>query len=322
MSNYTPTDEQQAAVDAAQTGENVVLKAGAGSGKTSTLVNIAEALSRKRIAYVAFNKDIAEEATHKMPANVEAKTASAFAYRGTIIFPKSAWGERFTPATSSAVEYAQALSIKQGKEFDASSEEAVSATFLKVSTLGYIVRGTIDKFCTSAEDEIQGWMVPKQDGLSKAGQATLAAYILPLANKVWADLNNVKGDLVKFTFGHYLKQFQLSGQPIKVKLDGSKAMPAEVILFDEAQDASPVIRAIVQQQKVQVIAVGDENQAIYGFTGAVNALDAFDAPHVLKLTKSFRFGPAIANTANLLLAKLDTDMRIVGHDPVPSEVVL
>jgi superfamily I DNA/RNA helicase len=92
-------------------------------------------------------------------------------------------------------------------------------------------------------------------------------------------------------------------------------------MFDEAQDAAPVIRAIIQQQKVQTIAVGDENQAIYGFTGAINALDAFDAPHVLKLTKSFRFGQAIADTANRLLAKLDTDMRIVGHDPIPSQVV-
>lgn len=312
-------EEQLAIIDAAQTGENVSVKALAGTGKTTVLVGVAEALSHKRIAYVAFNKDIATEATHRMPSNVEARTASSFAYRGTIVFPKSAWGQRFTDTTSAGWEYAQALGIKQGKEFD-SAAEGSDKTFLKTSTLGYIVCGTVEKFCSQDTDTIEGWQVPKQDGLSKSGQAELAAYILPLATKIWADLNDVNGNLVKFTFCHYLKQFQLSGQPIKVKYGKEKAAPAEVILFDEAQDASPVIRAIVQQQGCQVIAVGDSNQAIYGFTGAVDALEAFDAPHVLPLTKTYRFGPAIAEQANALLAKMGTDMRIVGHDPVPSEV--
>jgi hypothetical protein len=256
-----------------------------------------------------------------MPANVEARTASSFAYRGTIVFPKSAWGNRFQKTTSSGREYANALGIKSAMNFDASSEQGESTKTLKPSTLGYIVRTTVDRFCQSDKDDFEGWMVPKQDGLSTNGQQHLTAFVLPLAVKAWADLNDVEGRMVNFTFNHYLKQFQLSRQPIKVKFGQEKAAPAEVIMFDEAQDAAPVIRAIVQQQKVQVIAVGDENQSIYGFTGAVNALDAFDAPHVLKLTKSFRFGQAIADAANRLLAKLDTDMRIVGHDPIPSQVI-
>ncbi len=50
-------------------------------------------------------------------------------------------------------------------------------------------------------------------------------------------------------------------------------------------------------------------------------MDKFDAPHVLKLTKSFRFGPAIAELANRFLDMMqDTDMQIIGHDAVPSTV--
>lgn len=223
-------EEQLAIINAAQTGANVSVKALAGTGKTTVLVGVAEALSHKRIAYVAFNKDIADEATHKMPSNVEARTASAFAYRGTLVHPNSPWGQRFTDTTSGGFEYAQALGIKQGKEFDSAAEDFAS-TFLKVSTLGYIVRCTIEKFCSQDTDMIEGWQVPKQDGLSKSGQAALVSYILPLAEKIWADLNDVNGSLVKFTFCHYLKQFQLSGQPIKVKFGKNKAVPAEVILF-------------------------------------------------------------------------------------------
>jgi superfamily I DNA/RNA helicase len=319
MPAFPPTAEQTAIVDASLTGENVVVRAGAGSGKTSTLVLVSEALSRKSIAYIAFNKDIATEAGHKMPANVEARTAHSFAYRGIVVFPKSKFGQRLDARNLTSLDIARALGITAPLTLDLT--DGTSKT-LKSSTLGYIARNTVERFCQSDHDEINRYNVPKQDGLDEQAQAKLAAYILPHAAKIWADVSDENGRTFKFDHCHYLKMFSLAGLPVKVKLNGGRATPAEAIMFDEAQDAAPVIRKIVQNQGVQTIVVGDENQAIYGFTGAVNALDAFDAKHDLKLTKSFRFGAAIAEVANKLLAQLDTDMRIVGHDPVPSEVLV
>jgi hypothetical protein len=319
MPSFTPTAEQIAIVNAVQTGKNVVAKAAAGAAKTATCVLAAEALSRKSIAYVAFNKDIATEAAGKMPSNVEARTAHSFAYRGTVIFPKSNFGRRLDAAKLTSLDIARKLGLSAPLTLDL---EDGSAKTLKTSTLGFIANSTVERFCQSDSADIVARHVPQIDGLDAAAQAKLASIIVPLAKRIWTDVSDDSASTFKFDHCHYLKIFQLSGKPIKVKLNGGKAQPAEVIIFDEAQDAAPVIRAIVQNQSVQTLVVGDENQAIYGFTGAVNALDAFNAEFDLKLTKSFRFGHAIAEVANKLLAQLDTDMTVVGHDPVPSEVIL
>ena len=50
-----------------------------------------------------------------------------------------------------------------------------------------------------------------------------------------------------------------------------------------------------------VILVGDPNQQIYQFRGAVNALHSFDADRTFYLTQSFRFGPEVAFAANCCL---------------------
>src|SRR5690349_21133401 len=80
-SAFKPTDEQVNATAAAVTGENLVITAGAGSGKTSTLKLIASALAPKRGVYIAYNKAIATDAAKDFPSNVVCRTAHSFAYR-------------------------------------------------------------------------------------------------------------------------------------------------------------------------------------------------------------------------------------------------
>ena len=84
-----PTAEQQAAVEAFATGQNVVITAGAGTGKTSTLRLLADRAGRRGL-YVAFNKAIAEEARRSFPSTVQARTAHSLAY---------GWARRHCPAT-------------------------------------------------------------------------------------------------------------------------------------------------------------------------------------------------------------------------------
>jgi hypothetical protein len=73
--SFTPTPEQTAAVAAAKTGENLVITACAGSGKTSTLRLIADALAPRKGCYIAYNKAIATDAAKSFPANVVCRTA-------------------------------------------------------------------------------------------------------------------------------------------------------------------------------------------------------------------------------------------------------
>jgi hypothetical protein len=115
---------------------------------------------------------------------------------------------------------------------------------------------------------------------------------------------------VRFKHDHYLKIWQLNDPVI----------PTEYILFDEAQDANPVIASIVLQQDVQRVMVGDRAQAIYGWRGAVDAMSAFDAQHRLYLSQSFRFGDAVAEQANRFLEMLDTELRLKGLDSIDSKI--
>src|SRR5262245_19566621 len=74
-----PTDEQAAAVDAFRDGQHLALQAGAGTGKTTTLVMLADSVS-SRGRYIAFNKAIATAAARSFPSHVLCKTAHSLAF--------------------------------------------------------------------------------------------------------------------------------------------------------------------------------------------------------------------------------------------------
>jgi F-box protein 18 (helicase) len=85
------TDEQQHIIDtiAADLPEGVdsqlyKTSAVAGSGKTHTLIGIANAVQIKRGLYIAFNKSVADEASMKFPSNIECKTIHGLAYKHVI----------------------------------------------------------------------------------------------------------------------------------------------------------------------------------------------------------------------------------------------
>jgi hypothetical protein len=66
----------------------------------------------------------------------------------------------------------------------------------------------------------------------------------------------------------------------------------------------------------QLVVVGDQNQAIYGFTGSLDAMKKFEeaVPEavVLPLTESWRFGKPVADAANQVLATKGVPERITG----------
>ena len=74
------TAEQEAARESFTAGQDLALVAGAGTGKTSTLVLMGSG-TRRRGLYVAFNKPIAEEAKGRFGPNVECRTSHSLAHR-------------------------------------------------------------------------------------------------------------------------------------------------------------------------------------------------------------------------------------------------
>ncbi|MCT9113310.1 UvrD-helicase domain-containing protein [Streptomyces mirabilis] len=294
-----PTDEQAAAVDAFRTGDHLVLQAGAGTGKTTTLTLLARTTQR-RGRYLAYNRAIAQDASVRFPSTVTCKTAHALAY--------AAVGHRYTRRLGAprrpAWQTGQALGITKAIR--------IGERDLPQRTLSNATLRTVARFCHTADPAITRHHVPRLRGLEDRDLHTqLAAHIVPFARKAWADLQKPDDGAVRFDHDHYLKIWALT-QP---RIDTG------FLLLDEAQDTNPVVEQIFLAQRghAQLVMVGDSAQAIYDWRGAKDVMTAFDGTQ-LALSQSFRFGPHLADEANRWLTLADAPIRLTGTDAVRTEL--
>lgn len=308
--NFTPTPEQEAALELFLKGSSLAIEAGAGTGKTSTLQLLASK-AKGRGQYIAFNKAIVGEATAKMPRNVQCRTAHSLAFQAV----GRTYKHRLqSTARMRSDEIARhlgigAMSVKYHDD---------QRLFLPGRLAGLVMQA-IKRFCQSGDPEPTKKHVPYILGIDDVAEDGKRLYynndqvrghIEEHIKKAWADILNPNG-VLRYEHDHYLKTWQLQGPRID----------ADFILFDEAQDANPVLLAIVQAQKdAQIVWVGDSCQQIYEFTGAINAMANVTADARTFLTQSFRFGPAVAGVANQVLEMLRAELRLTGSPSIASTV--
>ncbi len=118
------------------------------------------------------------------------------------------------------------------------------------------------------------------------------------------------------THDGYLKSFQVT-KPSLQQVTCRHNYTHDVLMIDEGQDMNPAMLDIFMNQNTIKVIVGDPNQQIYTFRGAVNALDSVEATHTYTLTQSFRFGPEIGFAANCCLdplQKLDSQTLVGGKN--------
>lgn len=272
------TDEQQLLVD--YEGRLLCGKAYAGSGKTFTLIQFALKNRTKKILYIVFNKAIRVEAQSKFPKNVVCITSHAMASR------------RFK-------EYANKtrmnISIKEYR--DLIDEDNWQVVRLAVDGLS--------NFMNSADRVIMMEHIKKNVENEEKISSTRFDTALRAAKRLWEGMIDVHSD-VPCTGNVLLKLFQLSDPVLHTMYD--------TILFDEGQDANPVTLDIVLNNQCQKIIVGDDHQMINRWRGAENALSVVEerGADILRLTKSFRFGPMIAGLANLVLSMKGETHPLVG----------
>ncbi|MGW5664050.1 UvrD-helicase domain-containing protein [Streptomyces sp. NPDC003758] len=296
---HSPTEEQTHAIDSFRAGHHLVLQAGAGTGKTSTLALLAASTSRRGL-YLAFNKDIARDAASRLPSTVRCKTAHATAY--------AALGHRFACRLNSPRQPAW----RTGQALGITGPVRIGDHDITQRTLSHAVVRTVTRFCYSADPALARHHVPRLRGLDTPGERDhLADAILPFAVKAWADLQDPEQGMVRFEHDHYLKMWALTAPKIE----------ADFLFLDEAQDTNPVLEQVfaAQRDHAQLVMVGDSAQAIYGWRGACDVMTGFDAAQ-LTLTRSFRFGPRIADQANRWLALADAPIRLTGTDTIPAEI--
>ena len=270
----------------------------AGTGKTTTLQAWAEAHANQGILYLAFNKAVQQEAAAKFPSHVTAKTAHALAYQSLDV------GRRFGEKLGRRLPF---------KEYQALLDIPLAGIMDKPAfQVGHCIRQTITRFQASADDALMPRHIPPAyiALYTDAQRRAFNAEIVSRAEQCWQWMCDATHRL-GMDHDTYLKLWQLQ-KP--------RTQRFQAILFDECQDANPVMLDIVSAQRhTTTVYVGDRHQQIYAWRGAVNAMDAIDAVEH-PLTQSFRFGPCIATVANRVLSHQSEPRKMVGYSAVHSEL--
>lgn len=266
--------EQQEAIAAVGRVRRLKVYALAGTGKTATLKAIAARHPRRRMLYLAFNRAIAEEAKAQFPANVEVRTVHSLAYAQV----GRHYRARLSRLDCHAI--AQALGMPVGAVFerigrfqdflnsDCPLRRSAILTFLSKSAQK-------KSFSTESGDANSiDWFCGRQ-AVAEDWEAA-ADFILRLYGAL-------KTGPLPVDHSFYLKEFQLNFQEFGL------ADAYDVVLLDEGQDVNRVMLSIFEQFRGRLVMVGDRHQKIYGFRGAINALEEFQAEEIVHLTRTFRF---------------------------------
>lgn len=307
MADIAPTQEQADIIAAFCRGENLVVNAFAGSGKTTILKMLANAAPGKRFTYIAYNKAAKQEASHSFPRNARCYTSHGLAYRPMIHMAERIGPGKYMPGRKLAI-----LMRISG------ATRLTDNRVLSPGQLASVVKATITKFCYSADEKITGQHVPSdlKRFTDPAELAALRRIVPPIAQRVWDHDITTPAGAVPMEHDYYLKAYALT----------HPRLPGDVIALDEAQDSNPCVAAMAREQAkygTQLVMTGDTYQAIYEWRGAVDAMRDFAAEpgvQVMNLTQSFRFGPAVAAEGNKWLRILGCPTELRGFEKIQSRI--
>ena len=234
----------------------LAIKSVAGSGKTTTLLNIAKSQSDKKILYIAFNKSLITEIKDKI---------------------KSQNIHNIQPFTFDALLYKLFISLK-GVEptiFDL-RPQFIGKVIPFLDGKPYKVREYYcKKFLQFCNDDINNDI--KQFCLTKLGDKK------PLLEQMWEKSNQDK----IITFESIRKRAYIN-RWFKDYIDNT----FHLIMIDETQDFDMImLKMLLNDTTIPKIFVGDPKQSIYDFRGCINAFNYLPKEAlVIEFYSTFRVG--------------------------------
>lgn len=299
---------QQAIFDFIQAGRgSAVVIAVAGSGKTTTIVEAAKRLmsdpkfgllassNRFSATFVAFNKSIADELKLRLPGSVRAQTLNSLGF--------GAWRRHIgDDANSLKLDTNKTRQLTQEvippQHFGLFSKSM--SRIIGICKASGVVPGTTlngeYKGLIEDEDEVYRDIV-ETFGLDMEADMDNPAHVAQLATYCRAILTK------SISLSHKLIDFD--DQLYMPVIAGTRFWQNDLVFVDEAQDLNRIQRVMIRRAlkgNGRLIAVGDPNQAIYGFRGADtssidNIKQEFDARE-LPLTISYRCPRAVVAEAH------------------------
>lgn len=271
----------------------------AGSGKTTTIVEVCNRLPKSlRAAFCAFNKSIAQELATRLPKHVQAATLHSMGFAA------------IRNNIGKAVHMAEDKTFELLRDYISEEKEAykIAAPFYQ-------------RIIGLAKNNLLVSPVSKEtwESLMNEYGVTLpeSGFDLDILNKLFDACSN-KGTKRKLYNKFFRKEIEL---PI-IDFDDMLYYPAkygwnackdiQVLCVDEAQDLNPAQVAMLEvahKAGTRIIAVGDEKQAIYGFRGAntksiQDLLKRFNMKET-PLSITYRCSQAVVNLAKAFVPAIE-----------------
>lgn len=243
----TPTDEQQAIIEAARsTNTSLMISAMAGCAKTTTLELLAKHLPLKPTIALAFNVKIKKELETRFPKHYEIKTLNGLGH--------SAW-------KLAIGQYPKVQTDKIYKIVKDIIKDHPESTWSTIQTLvrGARISGLIPfPIC----NQFQGLVPDTWDSWEAIGDR----YYLDLSD---ADVQAARSALTLSIRQSFKGTIDYDDQIYMSSLFGGVFPRFPCVLIDEAQDLSPLNHVQIKRTAAdRIIVCGDPRQAIYAFRGA------------------------------------------------------
>jgi len=278
--------------------EVIAVQAYAGAGKTYILTELARRLQRIaptwKILYLAFNKDIVEEAKTKFPRNVTVVTTHSLANSavGRPYFKANKVGAnvRKTAIRNACMEHAAAISSPRNSDHPGHNWCRTNQVSWAISNLVWDI---LHKFLYSGDAKIDNTHIETYRR-SAVDNIISDDLLVDMARNLWERMQDLE-DSFPMVHDGYLKLYELS----RPRLDKQ----FQVVLLDEAQDANGATMSIMENAQCCRVYVGDPHQQVYSWRGSINAFEkiAETQTQSFRLSQSFRFSQKVAQWATAIL---------------------
>jgi DNA helicase-2/ATP-dependent DNA helicase PcrA len=249
MTDFSPTPEQLSILSAIKGSEaSLMISAYAGTGKTTTLVMIAEALPPVPSLALAFNTKIKSELESRFPSHFTVKTLNGLGH--------SAW-TKFLGHQPKLDERKLGKIVSQ-KLKAAGVTEADAWDIVRQLVSHAMHAGLVPNYFPIKtgfiSDTPQNWQGIAEDAFLDVDEELILIAREALIESVKQGLNGI----ISFDDQIYLPT-----------LFGGQFQKFSVVMVDEAQDLSPLQHEMIRKTASgRLIVVGDPRQAIYRFRGA------------------------------------------------------
>jgi len=275
----------------------VRIMAYAGTGKTTTLLELTRRHPNTEFLLIVFNKSVQIHSNNVFPKNVTVRTANSLSHQYIM---KTKGKERFQNWNIKSTDLISKYLIPKR------NMKSPYAPF-NLHHWAAMIIDTIYRFCNSSDRSLALDHAPTHWKLRKGEKIDLEKrhkdFLLEDSKEIWKKIRHSR--VLKYDHTTSMKEFQLSEPDLKDYVD-----KVDLVLLDEAQDMNPCMLTVCLNQEVPKIVVGDNFQQIYGFRGAVNALELIsqtengNLKETYYLSQSFRFGAEIAFAAECCLKHL------------------